>query len=88
MTEAVPEDEKVERSDIINALRHAHDEIITLRRHVEVIEPKAHAYDTIAQMTRLTIPEQIRGGKIDAAWRVKDIYERLLKEREVERPQP
>jgi hypothetical protein len=39
--------------ETMNLLANAHDEIIRLRQTVAQLEPKAHAYDTIAKFTRL-----------------------------------
>lgn len=77
--------EKVERPDVINALRMAHDEIITLRRRVEALEPRAHAYDTIARIAALSVNPENVGYSEDVAWRVKGIVERLVAERDAER---
>jgi hypothetical protein len=76
---------KIERPEIVTALRLAHDEIIRLRRKVELLEPKAHAYDTLAQVARLTIHEPMQVHGEDPAWRVKNMVDRLVAEREAER---
>lgn len=75
----------VERPEIINALRVAHDEIINLRRELAEVRPKAHAYDTIAQLAQLSVHREPQGYGEDAAWRVKQMVERLIAEREAER---
>lgn len=74
----------MERPDIINALRVGHDEIILLRRRVAELEPKAHAYDTIAQVARLSIHEGVRGYGEDPAWRMKSVIDQLVAEREAD----
>lgn len=78
----------IERPEIVNALRVGHDEILRLRRKIELLEPKAHAYDTLAQIARLTVQETQQGYGEDPAWRIKSIVERLVAEREAEKEQP
>jgi hypothetical protein len=59
-------------------LRRAHDEVLNQRFRVAHLEPKAHAYDTIAQIARLSIdsvPPQ--GAEIDIAWRLKEMVDKL-----------
>lgn len=72
---------KIERPEIISALRFAHDEIVRLRRQIAVLEPKAHAYDTIAQVARLSIQNANIGYGEDPAWRVKQVIDALVAER-------
>lgn len=72
---------KIERPEIISALRMAHDEIVRLRRQVSILEPKAHAYDTIAQVARLSIQNTNVGYGEDPAWRVKQMVDALVAER-------
>jgi len=74
----------MERPDIITALRLGHDEIILLRRRVAELEPKAHAYDTIAQVARLTAHETSQGYGEDPAWRMKSVIDQLVAERAAE----
>jgi cystathionine beta-lyase/cystathionine gamma-synthase len=83
---------KVERPDILRALRMGHDEIVTLRRRVAELEPKAHAYETISQIARLTVTPAagfISPGSAmlfgeDAAWRIKQLVEQIEAERDAE----
>lgn len=77
---------KVERPDILRALRMGHDEIVTLRRRVAELEPKAHAYETISQIARLTVTERSQGYGEDAAWRIKQLVEQIEAERDAEHP--
>lgn len=72
---------EISRPELLVMLRSAHDEIVRLRRRVEALEPKAHAYETIAQMTRLTIHEPPQGYGEDIAWRLKNEVERIVSER-------
>lgn len=72
---------KIERPEIISALRMAHDEIVRLRRQVSILEPKAHAYDTIAQVARLSIQNANVSYGEDPAWRVKQMVDALVAER-------
>lgn len=76
---------QVARPEIIRALRLAHDEIVTLRRRVAELEPKAHAYDTISRIAALTEPDRPIGFAEDPAWRIKTLVDRLVAEREAER---
>jgi hypothetical protein len=62
--------------DVKRALRMGHDEIVRLRRRLDEVEPKAHAYDTIAQVARLTMPPNASGFCEDPAWLIRSIVER------------
>lgn len=75
-------DNVIERFDIVAALRVAHDEIAVLRDKVRTLEPKAHAYDTIAQVTRLSIHQEQQSYGEDALWRIRHMIDRLIHERE------
>lgn len=70
---------------LIGAAFDGYLELETLRHRVAFLEPKAHAYDTVAQLTRLSIgvphPE---GARVDPVWQLKHILDRLRK-REVAR---
>jgi hypothetical protein len=79
------ETDKMERPEIISLLRRAHDELITLRRQVAALEPKAHAYDTIAQLARLSHHPESQGYSEDVAWRLKQAVDTLVAERAAER---
>ena len=57
-------------------LRMAHDEIISLRARLAYAEPKAEAYDTIAQIASLSKKEENRGYSVDVAWRIKEAVEK------------
>lgn len=74
----------MERPEIIQLLRVGHDEIIRLRRQVADLEPRAHAYDTIAQIARLSVQHQSQGYGEDPAWRLKDAVEKLIAQSEGE----
>lgn len=74
----------------INVMRQAHDEIIGLRRRIAELEPKAHAYETIAAIARLNQNgRNLQGFGEDVAWRLQNVVDRLnaerLEEREAER---
>ena len=75
----------MERPEILTLLRMGHDEIIRLRRRVEELGPKAEAYDTIAQIARLSIQREPQGYGEDPAWRLKQAVEKLVAEREAEK---
>lgn len=75
----------MDRPETIRLLRVAHDEIITLRREVADLAPRAHAYDTIAQLARLTVKPDSRGMAVDIAWELKAAVQGLEAEREAER---
>lgn len=74
----------MDRPELISMLRMAHDEIVVLRRTIERLEPKANAYDTIAQFARLSIHPENQGYGEDVAWRLKQAVEELIKERDAE----
>jgi hypothetical protein len=67
------------------ALMVGHDEVIRLRRQLAELEPKAHAYDTIAQLARLTEKDVLRGMGEDPAWRMKAVVEKDAAKRAAER---
>jgi hypothetical protein len=75
----------VDRPETINLLRMAHDEIVTLRRQIADLSPKAHAYDTIAVLARQSEVRVERGYGVDAAWRLENAINELIAERESER---
>lgn len=62
--------------DAKRLLGQARDEIISLRVRLEATEPKAHAYDTLAQYARLTAGDGPRGMGVDVAWMIKQAIER------------
>lgn len=77
----------MDRPETIRLLRMSHDEIITLRRQVAELSPKAHAYDTLAKVIRLkSEPEQ--GYGIDIAWELSNAVETLVAERDAEKGTP
>ena len=59
-----------------SCLRHAHDTVVTLRREVEHLRPKAEAWDVL----RTVVPAltQREGGyaEADVTWRIKTLLER------------
>ena len=73
----MPSDDRIE---MIRVLRQAHDEIVTQRRRLAEVEPKAHAYDTLAIAMRLAEPVSQQGYSIDVAWLVKEAVEKLQAE--------
>lgn len=78
----------MDRPETLNLLRRAHDEITSQRRVIAELAPKAHAYDTLAIIARLSEPTgNQQGYGEDVAWRLKQAVEQLEKEREEERGQ-
>ena len=75
----------LDRPETMSLLRGAHDEILMLRRQIAELSPKAHAYDTIAQLARLSEKDQSRTYGEDMAWRLKNAVEVLTAEREAEK---
>ncbi|SKB32635.1 hypothetical protein [Sphingopyxis flava] len=74
----------MDRHEMISLLQQAHNEIMSLRHEIAELAPKAHAYDTIAAVTRMKpAPEQ--GYTVDLAWRLAKAVEELDAEREAER---
>ena len=73
---------KIDAGELNQALMAAHDEIVNLRSRLAVVEPKAHAYDTIAQLSRLTLHEERSGFAPDPAWRIKKLLEQAHKDGE------
>ena len=61
--------------EIKQILMHAHDEVVTLRRRIDALAPKAEAYDALlAVINRLSpTPQQSMG--VDVAWRIKMLLE-------------
>lgn len=57
-------------------LARAHDEIMILRQRVADLEHRAHAYDTIAQLSRLASPEKVVGYAEDVAHRIRELLDR------------
>jgi hypothetical protein len=68
--------------EALSALRVGHDEIVRLRRQVDELAPKAHAYETIAIQARLTLPREGGYAQEDPLWRMKAIVEAAEKRRE------
>ena len=71
----------MDRTETISLLRQGHDEIVTLRRRLAELEPKAHAYDTLAIIARIAEPIESRGFSVDIAWTLKDAVDKLVAER-------
>lgn len=74
----------MERPELVRLLRMAHDEIITLRRQVADLEPRARAYDNIDRIIRM-IPRAPQGHGEDVAWSLKQTVERITAERDAEK---
>lgn len=71
--------------ETISLLRKAHDEVVNLRRRISGMEPKAHAYDTIAILARQS--DNYNGvsfGTVDVAWRLEEAVNELVAQREAE----
>lgn len=73
----------MDRPETIQLLQRAHNEIVTLRRQVAELAPRAHAYDTVAALARLK-EEPAQGYSEDVAWRIKQAVETLEAERKAE----
>lgn len=52
--------------ETIYLLEHSIEQINALRRTVEELEPRAHAYDTITQILALREDRRDFGGRVDA----------------------
>ena len=74
----------MDRPETISLLRMGHDEIVTLRRRIAAMEPKAHAYDTIAILARQSEVRVDQGYGVDVAWRLENAVNELIAEREAE----
>jgi hypothetical protein len=61
--------------EIFQLLTAAHDEIIRLRHQISALEPRAHAYDTIAKFSRLMPPEEVGGQAPDIAYVIRRAIE-------------
>lgn len=70
----------MDKIETVRLLRLAHDEIITLRRRNTELEPKAHAYETLAIVARLSAPKENLSFAEDVAWRLKEAVESLSEE--------
>ena len=59
----------------IQMMQRCREEIVTLRRHIDHLAPKAEAYDAITSILGL-LPRQSQGHSEDLAWRLeKEIVE-------------
>lgn len=76
----------MDRPELLRLLRQAHDEIVTLRRTNAELAPRAHAYDTIASLSRVERCPPQQGYGIDVAWEIKAAVEKIEAEREAEEP--
>ena len=70
----------MDRLETIRLFRIAHDEIKNLRRANAELEPRAHAYDTIAAIARFERPQYERGMGLDIAWELARAVETLQAE--------
>jgi hypothetical protein len=61
--------------EITQLLTLAHDEIIRLRQQIAALEPRAHAYDTIAKFSRLMPREEVGGHAPDIAFAIRRAVE-------------
>lgn len=75
----------LDRPETLSLLRKAHDEIIMLRRERDALAQKAHAYDTMAIVARLSAPAEQQGYGEDVAWRLKQVVEQIEAERKAEK---
>lgn len=74
----------MDKPEQVRLLRQAHDEIVTLRRRVADLEPRAHAYDTIAIQSRLTLKPEGGYHSVDIAWELKKAVDEIEAERKAE----
>ena len=74
----------MDRPELLTLLRQAHDEVVNLRRRTAELEPKAHAYDTVAILARQSVHPESQGYGIDVAWLLKEAVEKLEAERALE----
>lgn len=56
-------------AEAIQMMRRASEEIRQLRHQIEVLAPKAHAYDTLSSVLQL-LPKPSQGFGEDFAWRL------------------
>lgn len=77
MQEPRPEPVNQEEPEHHHILRHARRTIIGLRNRVDELEPRAHAYDTIAHLTRARDPNERRGfsAEIDPVFRIDEYFQ-------------
>lgn len=80
-----PTTQAVSRPELTNLLRSAHDTILGNRRAIEVLTPKAEAYDTIAQLALLTRPREGGFAQVDILWELKQAVDKIVAERDGER---
>jgi hypothetical protein len=64
-------------------MQEASDEITRLRRQVEMLEPKAHAYDTIAQIAQLSRKDRGGYASVDINYELKTFINELQKEEQI-----
>lgn len=70
----------MDRPETIFLLRQAHDEVVMLRRRLAELEPKAHAYDTLALTARLAERTEHRDYSVDVTWQLKEAVDKLVAE--------
>lgn len=68
---------KIDAGELNCTLMRAHDEIVSLRGLLAHAEPKAEAYDTIAQIARLSMPKNERlGASLDITYHIEALLKR------------
>lgn len=85
LASADPTTSAISRPELLSLLRASHDAIITARRTIDALAPKADAYEVIAQLARLTIQREGGFAQVDVAWELKQAVDRIVAEREGER---
>lgn len=62
--------------EVRQALIASHDAILRARARIVELEPKAHAYDTLAQFVRALVPASGSRGEPDLAQEIRSLLER------------
>lgn len=63
----------------IEMMQRCVEEIDTLRGRIAALEPKAHAYDSLAQVLRM-VPQPSQGYGEDLAWKLRREIDNLKKQ--------
>lgn len=68
----------METQEALEMMARCREEILSLRRTIDVLAPKAEAYDHLTKVLNL-LPERSQGVGIDLAWSLQKRIEELSK---------
>lgn len=76
---------KITMDNLIGLLASARSDILALRSEVKYLEPKAHAYDTIAMVARMNERQGCHGeayASVDTAWQIEEVLKEYTEQTE------